>query len=116
MRSTRRAAEPSRRRWTLAIGVASVLASSLPLARAGCAAIAGGGSDSFALKSEGTVWSWGSGYRGVLGNGSTADSSLPVRVSDPSGTAFLTGITAIAGGGLHALALRSDDTLWAWGD
>ncbi|MFN8516971.1 MAG: RCC1 domain-containing protein [Chloroflexia bacterium] len=28
----------------------------------------------------------------------------------------LTGVSAIAGGGLHSLALKSNGTVWAWGN
>jgi alpha-tubulin suppressor-like RCC1 family protein len=37
------------------------------------------------------------------------DSNVSVLVSS------LTGIMAIAGGGWHSLALKSDGTVWAWG-
>ena len=46
---------------------------------------------------------------GQLGNGTNTDSNVPVQVSS------LTGITAIAGGGDHSLALKNDGTVWAWG-
>ncbi|MCM8816517.1 MAG: hypothetical protein NC913_03270 [Candidatus Omnitrophica bacterium] len=67
---------------------------------------------SLALKSNGTVWAWGGGRDGQLGNGQSGNdyySSVPVQVSG------LTNIIAIAAGDNHALALRSDGTLWAWG-
>lgn len=32
-----------------------------------------------ALKTDGTLWSWGNNYRGVFGNNSTASTSSPVR-------------------------------------
>ena len=47
--------------------------------------------------------------RGALGNGSNGDRVTPVQVSG------LAGITAIAGGLFHSLALRADGTAWAWG-
>lgn len=64
------------------------------------------------LKSDGTVWTWGSNLKGALGNGSAASSSkTPVQVSG------LTNVTAIASGGfLTFLALKSDGTVWTWGE
>ncbi|WP_405049494.1 hypothetical protein [Rhizobium sp. BK176] len=36
-----------------------------------------------ALKTDGAAWCWGFGTNGQLGNGSSADQSLPVRSTDP---------------------------------
>src|SRR6266851_7500120 len=55
---------------------------------------------SLALKSDGTAWGWGYNYYGQLGNNSTANSSVPVQVSG------LSGVTAIAAGGYHSLAVQ----------
>lgn len=73
-------------------------------------AVAAGAGTSYALKSYGTVWSWGNGDRGQLGDGTT-DSSFAAthQVSD------LTNVTAIAAGPAYALALKSDGTVWGWG-
>ena len=62
-----------------------------------------------ALKNDGTVWAWGRNGYGQLGNGTTADSSIPVQVSD------LTDVIAISAGDSHTIALRNDGTVWAWG-
>ncbi len=76
----------------------------------GVIAVAGGQLFSLALKSDGTVWAWGANPYGELGNGSTAPSSTtPVQVS------YLTGIIGVAAGTIHALAVKSDGTVWAWG-
>lgn len=71
-------------------------------------AIAAGYTMSIALRSDGTVWSWGRNDYGQLGNGTLINSMVPVQVSG------LTDIVQI-GAGTHAIALRSDGTMWAWG-
>ncbi len=78
----------------------------------GVTAIAARGYHSMALKSDGTVWAWGLDASGQLGNGTTIDLwfSTPVQVVG------LSGVTAIASGSLHSLALKSDGTVWAWGN
>jgi len=75
---------------------------------------------SLALKSDGTVWSWGSNSSGQLGNGSTTDSPTPVEVVGPGGAGNLTDVIAVAAQGQHSVALKRDCTgvteVWAWGD
>ncbi len=84
-------------------------------------AMAAGGSHSLALGSDGTVWAWGDNGWGQLGNGSTSPSSTPVRATHPGFCTLacfvpLTGITAVAAGIQHSLALDTNSTVWAWGD
>ncbi len=77
----------------------------------GVKSIAAGGSFSLALLSNGTVMSWGDNSVGQLGNGSNVTySTTPVAVTG------LSGVTAIAAGVNHALALLSNGTVMAWGD
>jgi alpha-tubulin suppressor-like RCC1 family protein len=72
-------------------------------------AIAAGYGDSFALKNDGTVWGWGWNGNAQLGNGSTEDSSVPVKV------ARLTDIQSISAGANHVMAIKDDGTVWVWG-
>ena len=65
---------------------------------------------SMALKSDGTVWMWGWNKFGTLGDGTTTNRPVPVKVSG------LANVVAIAGARDHTLALRGDGTVWAWGD
>src|SRR5262249_5215680 len=82
----------------------------------GVAAVAAGEQHSIALKSDGTVWTWGSNLYGQLGNGTFDDSLTPVQVRGPGGVGFLTDIQAIAAGYAQNYALRSDGTVWTWGN
>lgn len=76
--------------------------------------VTGGTYFSIGLKSDGTIWTWGSNQYGQLGNGTTCDRNIPWVVKMADGT-NLSNIIAIAGGGYHALALKSDGTVWTWG-
>ncbi len=56
---------------------------------------------SLALTAGGEVWAWGHNRSGQLGDGTRADSHVPVRVKLPRGIT----VTAIAAGGFDGLAL-----------
>ena len=76
----------------------------------GIVEISAGVEHSIALKSDGTVWTWGRNQMGQLGIGNWADwSTIPLQVSG------LTEVVAVSAGGYHSLALKSDGTVWAWG-
>ncbi|MDR2018645.1 MAG: hypothetical protein LBQ00_07225 [Syntrophobacterales bacterium] len=80
--------------------------------------LAGGNGHTLALKSDGTVWAWGSNEYGQLGNGlgGTANNrSAPVQVKDENNVGYLSDVIALADGGDHSLALDRDGTVWAWG-
>jgi RHS repeat-associated protein len=77
----------------------------------GVAAIAASGDNTYALKNDGTVWAWGDDGYGQLGNTGVKGSlsSTPVQVA-------ISGVASIAAGGTHALAIKTDGTVWAWGN
>jgi alpha-tubulin suppressor-like RCC1 family protein len=68
--------------------------------------------NTYAIKSDGTVWAWGANNFGQLGQNSTSGTpaTSPVKVLNLSGI-----FTAVAGGYGFAVALRSDGTVWCWG-
>jgi alpha-tubulin suppressor-like RCC1 family protein len=70
-----------------------------------------GGYHTAAIKTDGTLWTWGYNFFGALGNNTTTDRSTPV-------TTFAGGTNwkQVAGGGyLHTAAIKTDGTLWTWG-
>ncbi len=77
-------------------------------------AVAAGGSHSLALLSNGTVMAWGANEFGQLGDGSEANSDVPVAVSLglPPGVT----VTAVSAGFAYSLALLSNGTVMAWGE
>ena len=80
----------------------------------GVIAIAAGDNFCAALRSDGTVWTWGVNSSGQLGIGSTTTQKYAVQVKLSGGTP-LSGIADIACGSAHALALKTDGTVWSWG-
>lgn len=71
---------------------------------------------SVAVKADGSVWSWGRGMQGQLGNGSFLNRDLPVQVQTTArDNPALGAIVAIAAGGRHNLALDEVGAVWAWG-
>jgi alpha-tubulin suppressor-like RCC1 family protein len=87
----------------------------------GVTAIAAGGEHALALLSGGTVMAWGADEYGQLGNSSVLaggeEGEEGPRFSDsPVAVAGVSGVTAIAAGLHHSLALLSGGTVMAWGE
>lgn len=99
-----------------ALGDGSTASSPVPVAvftLTNVTAIAGGGSiggTAYALESNGTVWAWGVGTDGELGDGSFNSSSTPVQVQG------ITDATAIGAGELGGYAVLSTGRVMSWGD
>jgi hypothetical protein len=73
--------------------------------------VACGQNHTAAIKTDGTLWTWGLNSSGQLGDNTTTDRSTPV-------TTFAGGANwkQVAGGGGHTAAIKTDGTLWTWGD
>lgn len=78
----------------------------------GVTAIAAGGEFSLALLTDGTVQAWGDDTRGELGNVGIEEANSRTAVP----VEHLAGVTAIAAGARHALALLGSGAVMAWGD
>jgi len=67
-----------------------------------------------AIKTDGTLWAWGYNYQGQLGNGLTnppgnQGTSSPIQIGN------LTNWLKLGNGAFHSLAVKTDGTMWSWG-
>src|SRR2546429_4619518 len=79
-------------------------------------AIMGGEIHNFALKSDGTVWAWGWNVFGQLGDGSANWGNATNRATTPVQVFGLSAVKSLGGRGYHSMALKTDGTIWCWGD
>ena len=63
-----------------------------------------------AIKTDGTLWSWGKNNNGHLGQNSQANYSSPVQVGSES-----TWSSVNISGEFKVRAIKTDGTLWSWG-
>ena len=72
--------------------------------------VAGGFSHTAAIKTDGTLWTWGYNTNGQLGDNAVISRSTPV-------TTFAGGTNwkQVSGGENHTAAIKTDGTLWTWG-
>ena len=63
-----------------------------------------------AIKTDGTLWTWGLNLYGTLGDGTSTNRSSPVQTV-AGGTNWQSG----SGGSLAVGAIKTDGTLWMWG-
>ena len=62
-----------------------------------------------AVRTDGSLWSWGDNSFGQLGDGTQIPKDTPQRIGNERGWA------GVAVGGRQALAFRRDGSLWGWG-
>ena len=75
------------------------------------AQVAAGYGHTLAIKTDGSLWAWGYNSWGQIGDGTSGSSNnktAPVKVLD--------NVAQAAAGDYHSLAVKSDGSLWAWGD
>ncbi len=79
-----------------------------------------GGTDTFCAVVAGNVYCWGAASTGILGTTSATPSATPVKIPVFTGDVLALGFSFSDGGfpGVHehACALRSDTSIWCWGE
>ena len=72
------------------------------------------GVEQAAIKTDGTLWTWGSNNYGQLGQNSIINLSSPTQVPG-TWTPFNNSQNAFSGGGCNKI-VKTDGTLWTWGN
>jgi len=62
-----------------------------------------------AIKSDGTLWAWGTNDSGQVGDGTIANKNVPIQIGTEKDWAV------VSAGGYHTVAIKTDGSLWAWG-
>ena len=78
--------------------------------------VASNDESSYALASDGTVYSWGFNSNGQLGDGTNTNSNVPVAVKTTGTPMDGKTIVQVAAGAPYSLALASDGTIYSWGN
>jgi len=96
---------------TLGVGIGAGISISSPtqVGGVGWNCIHGSMHHFLATKTDGTLWAWGRGSNGQLGNGDVIHRSSPTQIL---GTEW----TNIGAGCNVSYGLKKDGSLWAWGD
>lgn len=68
-----------------------------------------GGEHTVAIKTDGTLWAWGSNSYGQMGHNDVTVYRSPMQVG------ALTNWQKVSTGDYHVLAIKTDGTLWSWG-
>lgn len=68
------------------------------------------GRHTVALKSDGSLWAWGTGGNGQLGAGNTASAWLPQQIGTDTDWETVVAINS------STIGIKTDGSLWAWGN
>jgi alpha-tubulin suppressor-like RCC1 family protein len=106
--------------WTLGRNINGQLGDGTTVNRSSPVTTAGGGTSwsqisggiyaTSAIKTDGTLWTWGNGGNGQVGDGTTINKSSPVTTAG-GGTTW----KQVASGGNQTAAVKTNGTLWTWG-
>ena len=77
------------------------------------ATVSAGERHTLATRTDGTLWGWGNDIEGAVGNGA---SGMDLFVPSPVQVGTATNWTSVAAADSRSFGIRTDGTLWAWGD
>ena len=110
-------------RWSLAVGVSRVGDLTVAVNHPGVTSapmtvvfyltslrsISAGEDHTVVVRTDGSLWAWGTNRYGRLGDGTTIDSPSPTRIGADTDWVYA------SAGYSHTVAVKTDGSLWAWG-
>ena|GEM_PF-922255 len=70
----------------------------------------------FGIKNNGSLYAWGNNGYGALGTGNTTTYRTPQRVGTDTNWKMVTASNGSLSPGQHTIGLKTDGTLWSWGN
>ncbi len=70
---------------------------------------------SCAVKSDKTVWCWGTDMTALPDGGAIVSTPTPTQIKGPAGVGVLDNVVSVAPGLRHVCAKKADNTVWCWG-
>lgn len=112
--------------WTWGYNTCGVLGDNSITNRSSPGSVSGGGTTwcvvrlaaqaAAAVKTDGTLWTWGSGYYGLLGTGTSGAGAVRSSPGTTAGGGTNWKYVELSGVALaHGIAVKTDGTLWTWG-
>ena len=77
--------------------------------------ISAGATHSLAIKSDGSLWAWGSNKEGEIGAGTSITAQNYDDQYKPTPIKVMDDVAVASAGKSHSLAIKTDGSLWAWG-
>ena len=80
--------------------------------------VSGGDWHTLAVKTDGTLWAWGSNFSGELGNGMSGGEEymFDLEIDKDSPVKIMDDVISVSAGFNYTMAIKADGSLWAWGN
>lgn len=79
-------------------------------------AVSCGWKNTAAIKSDGSLWIWGTNGDGQLGNGGVGNDKYNGYIIQTTPTKIMENVDSVSIGWNHAAAIKTDGSLWTWGE